>query len=69
MPNLYSSSPQMRYPSEFLTVQTSRLARRGGVKRISGNIYDEIRLAMSQRLRKVRFWLIATSGLRLTLCR
>ncbi|KAL9607818.1 MAG: hypothetical protein Q9167_007300 [Letrouitia subvulpina] len=31
-----------------------RLARRGGVKRISGEIYEEIRKAMTDRLRIVR---------------
>ncbi|KAI4214895.1 MAG: hypothetical protein LQ351_002608 [Letrouitia transgressa] len=31
-----------------------RLARRGGVKRVSGEIYDEIRKAMTGRLRIVR---------------
>ncbi|CAL8578476.1 Histone H4 [Xanthoria parietina] len=30
-----------------------RLARRGGVKRISGGIYDEIRKAMSDRLKLI----------------
>jgi len=32
----------------------SRLARRGGVKRISAGIYDEIRGALNARLRQVR---------------
>lgn len=30
-----------------------RLARRGGVKRISGNVYEELRLAMRQHLELV----------------
>lgn len=30
-----------------------RLARRGGVKRISGNLYDDIRTAMTDRLKLV----------------
>ncbi|KAI5202971.1 hypothetical protein E4T38_05376 [Aureobasidium subglaciale] len=28
-----------------------RMARRGGVKRISGSIYDEVRIALQERLR------------------
>lgn len=35
--------------------QLSRLARRGGVKRISAGIYDEVRVAMEDRLRLVSF--------------
>lgn len=31
-----------------------RIARRGGVKRISGTIYDEIREAMKNKIRMVR---------------
>ena len=31
----------------------SRLARRGGIKRISGTIYDEARQAMVDRLKTV----------------
>ena len=31
-----------------------RLARRGGIKRISGNLYDDIRTAMTDRLKLVR---------------
>lgn len=31
-----------------------RLARRGGVKRISGNIYDDIRTVLRSRLELVR---------------
>lgn len=34
-----------------------RLARRGGVKRISGQIYDEVRTALKQRLQLVRFYI------------
>lgn len=34
---------------------SSRLARRGGVKRISATIYPEIRAAIKQRLKKVGF--------------
>ncbi|KAL2754354.1 hypothetical protein ACRALDRAFT_1042000 [Sodiomyces alcalophilus JCM 7366] len=30
-----------------------RLARRGGVKRISGGIYDEVRTCLEQRLRQI----------------
>ena len=30
-----------------------RLARRGGIKRISGNLYDDIRTAMTDRLKLV----------------
>ena len=33
----------------------SRLARRGGIKRISGTIYDEARQAMVDRLKAVCF--------------
>lgn len=32
-----------------------RLARRGGIKRISGNLYDDIRTAMTDRLKLVGF--------------
>ena len=36
-----------------LTPQLRRLARRGGIKRISGTIYDEVRRAMVDRLKTV----------------
>ena len=36
-----------------IEVYCRRLARRGGVKRISGNIYDEARKAMMDRLKLV----------------
>ena len=37
-----------------LTKGFRRLARRGGVKRISASIYDEIRAALKARLETVR---------------
>lgn len=39
----------------ILTVH-SRLARRGGVKRISASIYDEVRVAIKLRLESVRWY-------------
>ena len=36
-----------------LIASRSRLARRGGIKRISGNVYDEARDAMVDRLKTV----------------
>lgn len=35
------------------TVKHRRLARRGGVKRISAGIYDEVRAALKARLESV----------------
>lgn len=35
------------------TVKHRRLARRGGVKRISAGIYDEVRAALKSRLEQV----------------
>ena len=40
--------------SDGLLRLLSRLARRGGVKRISMNIYDEIGSAMTDHLKMVR---------------
>ena len=37
----------------MLIASCSRLARRGGIKRISANIYDEARKAMVDRLKTV----------------
>lgn len=39
--------------SSVLIASFSRLARRGGIKRISGTIYDEARQAMVDRLKTV----------------
>lgn len=39
---IFSAKPDIR-----------RLARRGGVKRISGNIYDEVRAALKTYLEKI----------------
>ncbi len=38
----------------ILTYLPRRLARRGGVKRIAGTIYDDVRQAMKSRLTHVR---------------
>ena len=53
----------IRYAGSFSAVSTvreliasrSRLARRGGIKRISGTVYDEARDAMVDRLKTVIF--------------
>jgi hypothetical protein len=37
----------------LLTIQLRRLARRGGVKRISGAIYEDMRRELKERLRVV----------------
>ena len=37
------------------TVVVRRLARRGGVKRISGTIYDETRVVLKNHLTEVRY--------------
>jgi hypothetical protein len=46
------------YPRSFKFVKTNsvqyrRLARRGGVKRISANIYDEMRISLKKHLTEV----------------
>lgn len=40
--------------SELTKLGNRRLARRGGVKRISGTIYEEVRLALKTYLTSVR---------------
>jgi histone H3/H4 len=41
-------------PLFLLTSVYSRLARRGGIKRISRMIYDDVRQALKERLERVR---------------
>ena len=38
---------------QCLSILHRRLARRGGVKRISGTIYDDVRSAMTDRIKAV----------------
>lgn len=42
---------------------SSRLARRGGVKRISAGIYDETRVALRMQLEKILHDVVAIVGM------
>lgn len=53
--SLSFASTSSRASKLTILFQYSRLARRGGVKRISAGIYDEVRVAMEDRLRLVSF--------------
>lgn len=58
---MHAASPHLTAPvslftqsNDGLTARNRRLARRGGVKRISATIYDEVRQALKARLTMVR---------------
>lgn len=49
------ATPQLHI-EQMLTVTSSRLARRGGVKRISSNIYPVVRTVIRERLEEVQIY-------------
>ena len=64
-PQTFTKPPRKNNNADLLSPNPRRLARRGGVKRISGLIYDDVRGAIKDRLKLVRYSSIGTLLLRL----